>query len=158
MLIVWPIVGCNRPREQDCPSRSDHLKPNQPAHTGRGIAISVRSCQGIRFRGCCVGRLLRFHDQVEEPLRPKTVTSVSARSLLKPVQIQSEQNDPRPRDSERTGAKTFHYGKNRSSRSVPFSRRERPFSAHLKLEDGKVGFEFPEKPASANYSKRPNMS
>ncbi|MGC2352739.1 MAG: topoisomerase C-terminal repeat-containing protein [Candidatus Udaeobacter sp.] len=29
------------------------------------------------------------------------------------------------------------------------SKRGRPFSAYLKLEDGKVGFEFPEKAARA---------
>ncbi len=29
------------------------------------------------------------------------------------------------------------------------SKRARPFSAYLKLEDGKVGFEFPEKAARA---------
>jgi DNA topoisomerase-3 len=33
------------------------------------------------------------------------------------------------------------------------SKRGRPFSAYLKLEDGKVGFEFPEKSASATESK-----
>src|SRR5256884_350959 len=33
------------------------------------------------------------------------------------------------------------------------SKRGRPFSAYLKLEDGKVGFEFPEKPARATESK-----
>jgi DNA topoisomerase-3 len=33
------------------------------------------------------------------------------------------------------------------------SKRGRPFSAYLKLEDGKVGFEFPEKTASAAESK-----
>jgi DNA topoisomerase III len=33
------------------------------------------------------------------------------------------------------------------------SKRGRPFSAYLKLDDGKVGFEFPEKPASAAESK-----
>jgi len=33
------------------------------------------------------------------------------------------------------------------------SKRGRPFSAYLKLEDGKVGFEFPEKPASDVESK-----
>jgi len=33
MLIVWPIVRYDRSREQDCPSNTDHLKPNQPAHT-----------------------------------------------------------------------------------------------------------------------------
>jgi len=33
------------------------------------------------------------------------------------------------------------------------SKRGRPFSAYLKLEDGKVGFEFPEKTASATESK-----
>ena len=33
------------------------------------------------------------------------------------------------------------------------SKRGRPFSAYLKLEDGKVGFEFPEKIAQAPGSK-----
>ena len=33
------------------------------------------------------------------------------------------------------------------------SKRGRPFSAFLKLEDGKVAFEFPEKPAPATESK-----
>ena len=33
------------------------------------------------------------------------------------------------------------------------SKRGRPFSAYLKLEDGKVGFEFPEKTAGATESK-----
>jgi DNA topoisomerase-3 len=33
------------------------------------------------------------------------------------------------------------------------SKRGRPFSAYLKLENGKVGFEFPEKPARAAESK-----
>jgi DNA topoisomerase-3 len=33
------------------------------------------------------------------------------------------------------------------------SKRGRPFSAYLKLEDGKVGFEFPEKIAQATESK-----
>jgi len=34
------------------------------------------------------------------------------------------------------------------------SKRGRPFSAYLKLEDGKIGFEFPEKTAPANESKQ----
>jgi DNA topoisomerase-3 len=33
------------------------------------------------------------------------------------------------------------------------SKRGRPFSAYLKLEDGKLGFEFPEKTASTSESK-----
>jgi len=33
------------------------------------------------------------------------------------------------------------------------SKRGRPFSAYMKLKDGKVGFEFPEKAASATESK-----
>jgi DNA topoisomerase III len=33
------------------------------------------------------------------------------------------------------------------------SKRGRPFSAYLKLEDGKIGFEFPEKAASAPESR-----
>src|SRR5438874_2147163 len=33
------------------------------------------------------------------------------------------------------------------------SKRGRPFSAYLKLEDGRVGFQFPEKPARATESK-----
>jgi DNA topoisomerase III len=33
------------------------------------------------------------------------------------------------------------------------SKRGRPFAAHLKLEDGKIGFEFPEKPADERESK-----
>ncbi|PYK44307.1 MAG: hypothetical protein DME53_08835 [Verrucomicrobia bacterium] len=33
------------------------------------------------------------------------------------------------------------------------SKRGRPFSAFLKLDDGKVAFEFPEKPAPATESK-----
>ena len=33
------------------------------------------------------------------------------------------------------------------------SKRGRPFSAYLKLEDGKVGFEFPEKTARVSESK-----
>lgn len=37
------------------------------------------------------------------------------------------------------------------------SKRGRPFSAYLKLDDGKVGFEFPEKPAPAE-SKWPRIS
>jgi DNA topoisomerase-3 len=36
------------------------------------------------------------------------------------------------------------------------SKRGRPFSAYLKLEDGKVGFEFPEKSASRNGIKIAN--
>jgi DNA topoisomerase-3 len=35
------------------------------------------------------------------------------------------------------------------------SKRGRPFSAYLKLEDGKVGFEFPEKSAETTTSKQP---
>jgi len=38
------------------------------------------------------------------------------------------------------------------------SKRGRPFSAYLKLEEGKVGFEFPEKPARATESKQPQTS
>jgi DNA topoisomerase-3 len=38
------------------------------------------------------------------------------------------------------------------------SKRGRPFSAYLKLEDGKVGFEFSEKTARAEESKQPNVS
>jgi DNA topoisomerase-3 len=37
------------------------------------------------------------------------------------------------------------------------SKRGRPFSAYLKLEDGKVGFEFPEKPARDKESKEANI-
>jgi DNA topoisomerase-3 len=37
------------------------------------------------------------------------------------------------------------------------SKRGRPFSAYLKLEDGKVGFEFPEKPARERESKEANI-
>src|SRR4030095_14712551 len=37
------------------------------------------------------------------------------------------------------------------------SKRGRPFSAYLKLEDGKVGFEFPEKPAPAKESEPANV-
>jgi DNA topoisomerase III len=33
------------------------------------------------------------------------------------------------------------------------SKRGRPFSAYLKFEDGKVGFEFPEKNAPAKETK-----
>jgi DNA topoisomerase-3 len=33
------------------------------------------------------------------------------------------------------------------------SKRGRPFSAYLKLEDGKVGFEFPEKTPAARESE-----
>jgi len=33
------------------------------------------------------------------------------------------------------------------------SKRGRPFSAYLKLEDGKVGFEFPERTTAASESK-----
>jgi DNA topoisomerase-3 len=36
------------------------------------------------------------------------------------------------------------------------SKRGRPFSAYLKLEDGKVGFEFPEKPVREKESKEAN--
>ena len=36
------------------------------------------------------------------------------------------------------------------------SKRGRPFSAYLKLEDGKVGFEFPEKTASRDRIKIAN--
>ena len=36
------------------------------------------------------------------------------------------------------------------------SKRGRPFSAYLKLEDGKVGFEFPEKTASRDGIKIAN--
>src|SRR5207249_6413049 len=36
------------------------------------------------------------------------------------------------------------------------SKRGRPFSAYLKLEDGKVSFEFPEKTASTRESKQAN--
>jgi ABC-type hemin transport system ATPase subunit len=35
---------------------------------------------------------------------------------------------------------------------------QRPFSAYLKLEDGKVGFEFPEKTARAGESRQANIS
>jgi DNA topoisomerase-3 len=38
------------------------------------------------------------------------------------------------------------------------SKRGRPFSAYLKLEDGKVGFEFPERTAPARESKQANLS
>jgi DNA topoisomerase-3 len=38
------------------------------------------------------------------------------------------------------------------------SKRGRPFSAYLKVEDGKVGFEFPPKAASAQESNQPNSS
>jgi DNA topoisomerase-3 len=38
------------------------------------------------------------------------------------------------------------------------SKRGRPFSAFLKLEDDKVGFEFPEKTASAQESNQTNTS
>ncbi len=38
------------------------------------------------------------------------------------------------------------------------SKRGRPFSAYLKLEDGKVGFEFPEKAAPAKESKQASVS
>jgi DNA topoisomerase-3 len=38
------------------------------------------------------------------------------------------------------------------------SKRGRPFSAYLKLKDGKVGFEFPEKTASAKESNPANVS
>jgi DNA topoisomerase III len=37
------------------------------------------------------------------------------------------------------------------------SKRGRPFSAYLKLEDGKVGFDFPEKTAPAKESKQANV-
>ena len=37
------------------------------------------------------------------------------------------------------------------------SKRGRPFSAYLKLEDGKVGFEFPEKAAQDKESKQANI-
>jgi DNA topoisomerase-3 len=37
------------------------------------------------------------------------------------------------------------------------SKRGRPFSAYLKLEDGKVGFEFPEKTAPTTESKHANV-
>jgi DNA topoisomerase III len=37
------------------------------------------------------------------------------------------------------------------------SKRGRPFSAYLKLEDGKVGFDFPEKTATAKESKQANV-
>ncbi len=38
------------------------------------------------------------------------------------------------------------------------SKRGRPFSAYLKLEDGKVAFEFPERTAPAGESKQANIS
>jgi DNA topoisomerase-3 len=38
------------------------------------------------------------------------------------------------------------------------SKRGRPFSAYLKLEDGKVGFEFPEKPAPAGEPKEASIN
>ena len=38
------------------------------------------------------------------------------------------------------------------------SKRGRPFSAYLKLEDGKVGFEFPEKMVQATESKQANTN
>ncbi len=38
------------------------------------------------------------------------------------------------------------------------SKRGRPFSAYLKLEDGKVGFEFPERTAPAKESKQASVS
>jgi DNA topoisomerase-3 len=37
------------------------------------------------------------------------------------------------------------------------SKRGRPFSAYLKLEDEKVGFEFPEKTAPERESKEANI-
>jgi DNA topoisomerase-3 len=37
------------------------------------------------------------------------------------------------------------------------SKRGSPFSAYLKLDDGKVGFEFPEKTARATESKQANV-
>jgi DNA topoisomerase-3 len=37
------------------------------------------------------------------------------------------------------------------------SKRGRPFSAYLKLEDGKVGFEFPEKTTPAREPKQANV-
>jgi len=38
------------------------------------------------------------------------------------------------------------------------SKRGRPFAAYLKLEDGKIGFEFPEKPARATEFKEAQTS
>jgi DNA topoisomerase-3 len=38
------------------------------------------------------------------------------------------------------------------------SKRGRPFSAYLKWEDGKVGFEFPERPARDEQSKESTVS
>src|SRR5437867_7675561 len=38
------------------------------------------------------------------------------------------------------------------------SKRGRPFSAYLKLEDGKVSFEFPEKTARASVLTQSNIS
>jgi DNA topoisomerase III len=38
------------------------------------------------------------------------------------------------------------------------SKRRRPFSAYLKLEDGKVAFEFPEKIARASEHKQANIT
>jgi DNA topoisomerase-3 len=36
------------------------------------------------------------------------------------------------------------------------SKRGRPFSAYLKLEDSKVGFEFPERTTAVSGSKQPS--
>jgi len=38
------------------------------------------------------------------------------------------------------------------------SKRGRPFSAYLKLEDGKVGFEFPERTTAASESKQDELA
>jgi len=38
-LVVFIALVDDRSREQDCPSRSDYLNPNQPAHTGRGVTV-----------------------------------------------------------------------------------------------------------------------
>ena len=53
-------------------------------------------------------------------------------------------NDFAARHSERTSAKIDVDGEDRPPSEI-YLERGRPFSAHLKLDDGKVGFEFAEK-------------
>jgi hypothetical protein len=58
----------------------------------------------------------------------------------------------------RPGALRRRFAPGQSRRSDPIGRPQRPFSAYLKLEDGKVGFEFPEKTARASESRQANIS
>jgi len=76
--------------------------------------------------------------------KEKTCTSVSARTSC-------------TARSKGAGAKTDYDGQDRSSPEV-VSKKGRPFSAHLKLENGKVGFEFAErKPKKSARARRSRL-